>query len=1147
MKTEHKVIALSVAFFVFVCLTDAFVGSFVFHDNTLWNALVFDVPREEAYHRLLITACFLVFGLIVARIFRKQRRSEEALTEHTVNLAEVNGRLTQEIAERKKLEGELRASEDRYRTVADFTYDWEFWVGPDGEFLWVAPSCKRVTGYSAEEFLANHGLFHDIIHPDDRDMVMRHTTASLRHEPDLTFSLDFRILHRDGEIRWINHVCQPVHGDDKRLLGRRASNRDITDRRQVEEALRKEEARFRHIYDNSPVMMHSIDKQGIVRNVNGKWLDEMGYSRDEVIGRNIKFAMTPESAQAALDVIVPQFWHSGKVQNIPYQYVKKDGSKIDVILDSVVMNDPAWGQVSLSTVRNVTVRKRAEEETRRTKALLDSIIQNLPTSVFLKDAEDLKYVLWNRASEKLYGHSSEEVIGKTAEHFFPKEQADRFHEQDREVLASGTLLRVAEQTVDTKHKGARILQSKKLSILDEDGSARYLLGISEDITDRKEAENSLITAREAAEQASRTKSDFLANMSHEIRTPINGIIGMTELALNTQLTTEQREYLETIEMSAESLLRLINDFLDFSKIEAGKLDLVAMDFSLRDFLGNTMSTLAVHAHRKALELIYHVPSTVPDALTGDPGRLRQVLVNVVGNAVKFTDRGEVVVRVETESEEENQIKLHFLVRDTGIGIPLEKQEKIFQTFEQVDTSTSRKYGGTGLGLAISSQLVQKMGGSIWVESEPNKGSTFHFVVGLGLQSQPRSIPSIKDTASLEGWPLLVVDDNATNRRILEETVLQWGMKPTVVDSGRAALAAMEVAHNVGRPFRLVLTDCMMPEMDGFQLAERIGRDPRLKAATIIMLTSAGERGDASRCVNLGIAAYLLKPIKQSELLFTLSQVLHGPQKSEGQSLITRHSIRESKLGLRILLAEDNPVNQKVAMKMLERMGHTVTISENGREVLDAVDRDVFDLILMDIQMPEVDGFEATRSIREREKIGGKHVPIVAMTAHAMKGDKEKCLQAGMDGYIAKPISAQQLFETIENLFQTRSAAKQPLEVPEAGGSPVDTTKILERIGGDTDLLKELAALFTADCPGMLQDIRDAVHEENAEALLKAAHALKGSVGNFAADAAVQAALRLETMGRNQDLAEASQALTELEREVDRVREVLSALAESREQ
>lgn len=1015
MKTEHKVIAISVAFFAFICVTDALVQSLVFHKMSFWDSVIFAVPMEDIYHRTLITICFLAFGLIVSRIFKKQRQAEEGLNERSTNLAQVNNRLTQEIAERKKLEEELRAGEERYRTVADFTYDWEFWVGPDGKFLWVAPSCKRVTGYSAEEFMEDAALFHNIIHPDDRDMMMRHTSDSLRHEHDMSFSLDFRIVRRDGEIRWINHVCQPVLADAKRLLGRRASNRDITERRRIEEAFREEEARFRYIYENSPIMMHSIDVRGIVRNVNGRWLEEMGYSRDEVIGRMIDFAMTPESAHAALDTIIPQFWRDGRIQNVTYQYVKKDGTIIDVILDSTVMNDPSWGQVSLSTVRNVTARNKAERD--------------------------------------------------------------------------------------------------------------------------------LIAAREAAEQASRAKTEFLANMSHEIRTPINGIIGMTELTLNTQLTAEQREYLETVEMSAESLLRLINDFLDFAKIEAGKLDLVAMDFSLRDFIGNTMSTLAVHAHRKGLELIYHIPSTTPDALTGDPGRLRQVLVNVVGNAVKFTDRGEVVVRVDAVSENENELQLHFSVSDTGIGIPLDKQEKIFQTFEQVDTSTSRKYGGTGLGLAISSQLVQKMGGSIWVESEVNRGSTFHFIVRLGLQSQPGEIPPVGDTADLKDLPLLVVDDNATNRRILEETVLQWGMKPTVVNSGRTALAAMEVAYNVGRPFELVLTDCMMPEMDGFQLAERINKDSRLKTATIIMLTSAGERGDASRCVNLGISAYLLKPIKQSELLYTVSKVLQGSQISEGQSLITRHSIRESKRRLRILLAEDNLVNQRVAAKMLERMGHTVSIVENGAEALGALEKQSFDLILMDIQMPEVDGFEATLSIREREIITGGHLPIVAMTAHAMKGDKEKCLQAGMDGYIAKPINAQLLFETVENIFHDRQTGDEPPEVPVAVGYPLDRTKVLERMGGDRDLLKEIAGLFVSECPRMLSDIRDAVKDGDAEALHKAAHALKGSVGNFAAEAAVQAALRLETMGRTGAMSDASRAVKELEREIDRVREGLSALTE----
>jgi PAS domain S-box-containing protein len=1020
MKTEHKIIALSVGFFVLVSVIDAFVDSFVFHGPAFWSSLVFDVPEIDVYHRALVAACFLVFGFVVSRVLKRQRRAEEALTDRTAKLAELNARLTEEIAERKKLEEALRAEENRYRTVADFTYDWEFWVGPDGKFKWVAPSCKRVTGYSAEEFIQDTALFHNIIHADDRDMLMRHTTGSLRHERDSSCSLDFRIVRRDGEVRWINHVCQPVYTDDNRLLGRRASNRDVTERRRIEVALREEEARFRYIYENSPVMMHSIDRQGIVRNVNGKWLEEMGYSREEVLGHNIEFALTPESVKSMLNDIRPQLWRNGQVKNVEYQYVKKDGTVIDVVVEATVMNDPTWGRVSLSAVRNVTERKKAQRD--------------------------------------------------------------------------------------------------------------------------------LIEAREAAEQASRAKSEFLANISHEIRTPINGIIGMTELTLNTQLTSEQQEYLETVQMSAESLLSLINDFLDFSRIEAGKLDLVAMDFSLRDFMGNTMSTLAVHAHRKGLELIYHVPSTTPDALKGDPGRLRQVLVNVVGNAVKFTDKGEVVVRVVPDSEQDNEVRLHFTVTDTGIGIPVDKQQKIFHTFEQVDTSTSRKYGGTGLGLAISSQLVEKMGGNIWVESELNKGSTFHFVVSLGLQKPPAETPIFGDTGDLKDLSLLVVDDNATNRRILEETVLQWGMKPTVVDSGQTALAAMEVAYNVGRPFKLVLTDCMMPGMDGFQLAERINSDSRLKAATIIMLTSAGERGDASRCVNLGISAYLLKPIKQSELLFTLSKVVHAHQPGPaGQTLITRHSIRESGRRLRILLAEDNPVNQTVAAKMLERMGHGVSIAENGREALEALEKQGFDLVLMDIQMPEVDGFEATRIVRERETATGEHLPIIAMTAHAMKGDKEKCFEGGMDGYIAKPINAEQLFETIEDLFRWRKAANRLSEVLAAGGHALDTTRILERIGGDRDLLKELAALFVRDCPKMLSDIRDAVREGSAEALQMAAHALKGSVSNFAADAAVQAASRLETMARNRDMMNTSQALKELEQETDRVLESLSALADGSEQ
>jgi two-component system, sensor histidine kinase and response regulator len=572
--------------------------------------------------------------------------------------------------------------------------------------------------------------------------------------------------------------------------------------------------------------------------------------------------------------------------------------------------------------------------------------------------------------------------------------------------------------------------------------------------------------------------------------------------------------------------------------------LIDIDFGLRDVIADTMTMLAIQAHTKRLELIYQISSDVPDLVNGDPGRLRQVLINLIGNAIKFTDQGEVALNVEVAQEPDpKKIQLHFVVADTGIGIPAEKREKIFQAFEQADSSTTRRYGGTGLGLAISTRLVRQMGGKIWVESEVSKGSQFHFTLSLGLQSEPRQEPLPTETANLKGLSVLVVDDNATNRRILEDVLTQWGMEPVVVESGEAALTSMEQAFNADRPFPLVLTDCMMPEMDGFELAGRINKDPRLAPSTIIMLTSAGERGDASRCIKTGIAAYLLKPIKQSELLFTLSRVLLQPGAGETKpSLITRHSIRETRRRLRILLAEDNVVNQKLASRMVERMGHTVVVAEDGKKALDFLEREDFDLILMDLQMPEIDGLETTRIIRDLEKPTGKRIPIIAMTAHAMQGDKDRCLQSGMDGYISKPITAQDLFETIENIVSAAGSEEKLAQATANERVIVDKNQILDRVGGDIELLGEVIALFIDDYPQTLSEIRGAIHKGDPDSLGRAAHTLKGAVSNFGARAAVQAALALEDMGKSRDMTGATIALEYLEREIRLVHDGLVSLA-----
>jgi len=1026
------------------------------------------------------------------------------------------------------------SEQDLFHILLDNAKDSIYFKDLESRYVKVSRSMAAFLGFEDPEALVGKSDA-DFFSTDDARLMLLDEQEIIRTGKPI--SKEEHQVWPDKSDTWALTTKMPLLDSSGRINGIFGITKDITKRKEVEIALANEKKLLSTLIDNIPDRIYAKDIQGrkFISN-KADWKACGATSAQEVLGKT-DFETYPKDLAEKFqtdDNIVLKKGESIFSREEPG--LDPEGNQIWISTTKVPILNSQGQVVSLVGIgRDFTQQKNIEIKLQREKQFLDALTKTSPVAIEVLDPQQ-RVVTCNPAFEELYGARESEVVGQYLDFFYKDPQ------MLKEALAFLESVKTGPQrTVRDRPKKDGSFATVEISaapVIVQGENVGTVVSFH-DISD-------LEKARKEAEDANRAKSEFLANMSHEIRTPMNGVIGMLELALDTQLNADQRDYLTTSLQSAEALLALLNDILDFSKIEAKHLDLEKIPFNLRTTVEDVAYTLAERAQNKGLELICQIDPELHMDLMGDPARLRQILVNLIGNAIKFTSQGEIVIRAECEENTADKTVIRFSVSDTGVGIPPERQQAIFDRFTQADGSTTRKFGGTGLGLTICKQLAEMMGGTIGVESRTGEGSTFWFILPFEKRLEPSEPKQHAGQApvSIQGVHVLGVDDNTTNRVILSRMLSSFGCRVQMAENGQTAIDIMRAAKEQNNPYKIVLLDLQMPGMDGEETARIIKSDPAIKEAKIIILTSMGQRGDAARLLALGCSGYLLKPVKMQMLLEALGSVIG--ENIEKPTLVTQHSISEKvRQDQRVLLAEDNPVNQKLAVLLMQKAGYSIDVADNGNMAVDMVKNGKYSLVFMDVQMPEMDGLEATQAIRQWEGEGDRgHIPIIAMTASAMKGDKEMCLEAGMDDYVSKPLKPEFLFNTMKKWL---SGQKEQISVhsdtlpvnvssTEVATSevPLDMPEALDRFANDNDIFTQVCREFVKSLPVRIDALKNVFAAKNMQEFFRLVHNLKGVSANLSANPLMHLMREMEELGALDELDSIPALLIKAESEAERL-------------